>query len=224
MIDWSTIDTVLLDMDGTLLDLHFDNYFWLTHLPMRYAEAHNVSETEANRFLMEHIRLYEGSLQWYCLDHWSELVDMDIPALKREIQEKIRIRPYAEDFLIALRQHHKKLVLITNAHPKGLALKLDVTEIDRHLDIVISSHDYQLPKEDIRFWHALQAQEKFDPARTVFIDDTPRVLAMAQEYGIAHLVCINKPDSQKASQRSEKFLDICHFDEIMPPSRFTEFT
>ena len=26
MINWQQIDTVFLDMDGTLLDLHFDNY------------------------------------------------------------------------------------------------------------------------------------------------------------------------------------------------------
>ncbi|WP_075186237.1 GMP/IMP nucleotidase [Teredinibacter haidensis] len=218
MIDWQTIDTVLLDMDGTLLDLHFDNYFWLTHLPLRYAEAHKVSEEEANRFLMEHIRLYEGSLKWYCLDHWSDLVKMDIPALKREIQHKIQLRPYAKDFLSTLRQLKKKLVLITNAHPKGLELKLNITKIDRWLDIVISSHEYNLPKEDIRFWHELQAREHFDPKRTVFIDDTHRVLESAAQFGIANLVCINQPDSQKPPRRSEKFLDICHFDEIMPPS------
>ncbi|MDH3916294.1 MAG: haloacid dehalogenase, partial [Chromatiales bacterium] len=34
--DWSTVDTVLLDMDGTLLDLRFDNYFWQELVPSRY--------------------------------------------------------------------------------------------------------------------------------------------------------------------------------------------
>jgi len=119
MIDWQTIDTVLLDMDGTLLDLHFDNYFWLTHLPLRYAEAHQISEEEANAFLMEHIRLYEGSLKWYCLDHWSELVKMDIPALKREIQHKIQLRPYAQDFLSTLRQLQKNWCLLPMHTPRG---------------------------------------------------------------------------------------------------------
>ncbi|HBT55971.1 MAG TPA: haloacid dehalogenase, partial [Pseudomonas sp.] len=33
MLNWNAIDTVLLDMDGTLLDLHFDNHFWLEHMP-----------------------------------------------------------------------------------------------------------------------------------------------------------------------------------------------
>ena len=46
-LPWSDIDTVLLDMDGTLLDLHFDNHFWLEHLPQRYAELHGVSRAMA---------------------------------------------------------------------------------------------------------------------------------------------------------------------------------
>lgn len=32
-IAWQEVDTVLLDMDGTLLDLAFDNYFWQTLVP-----------------------------------------------------------------------------------------------------------------------------------------------------------------------------------------------
>ncbi|MCP4043692.1 MAG: haloacid dehalogenase, partial [Gammaproteobacteria bacterium] len=35
VINWNSIHTVLLDMDGTLLDLHFDNQFWLEHVPLR---------------------------------------------------------------------------------------------------------------------------------------------------------------------------------------------
>ena len=45
MIDWDSIDTVLLDMDGTLLDLHFDNYFWTEHLPDIYSRKHQLDET-----------------------------------------------------------------------------------------------------------------------------------------------------------------------------------
>ena len=33
--DWSCIEVVCLDMDGTVLDLHFDNLFWLEVLPRR---------------------------------------------------------------------------------------------------------------------------------------------------------------------------------------------
>ena len=46
MINWHDIDTVLLDLDGTLLDLHFDNYFWCQHLPLCYARRHGIALPE----------------------------------------------------------------------------------------------------------------------------------------------------------------------------------
>ena len=216
MIDWHSVDTVLLDLDGTLLDLHFDNYFWLTHLPQRYAQHHQLDPVQARLELAELIESRQGTLQWYCLDHWSELVRMDIPALKREIRHKIQVRPHAEAFLQFLRQQQKKAVLTTNAHRKGLELKLEVTAVDRWLDIVISSHDYQQPKEADAFWQHLAQAEQFDPQRTLFVDDNVSVLRAAQNFGIAHLVCINQPDLQKPAQRSNEFIDIIDFDEIMP--------
>ena len=216
MLDWNTIDTVLLDMDGTLLDLHFDNFFWLTHLPKRYAQEHNTTEEDALQFIESHVRKYEGTLNWYCLDHWSDLVKMDVPALKKEISHKIQARPYAEQFLKTMKRVGKKSILITNAHPKGLELKLDITEIDRWLDLVISSHEFKTPKEDQAFWQQLSDREHFDPERSVFIDDTPRVLKSAQEFGIKHLVCIIQPDSQKPAKATNEFIDITHFNEIFP--------
>lgn len=216
MIDWQSIDTVLLDMDGTLLDLHFDNYFWLEHLPHRYAQEHGMSLEDARNILGKQIKDREGTLQWYCLDHWSELVKMDVPALKREVAHKIQVRPHAEAFLEALKKLGKRLILITNCHPAGIELKFEVSEIDRWLDIVISSHEFASPKEDQLFWQQLKQREHFDPKRTVFIDDTPRILRSAQLFGIEHLVCITEPDSQKPAHLPEEFLGIRHFDEIMP--------
>ena len=216
MLDWANIDTIMLDMDGTLLDLHFDNYFWLTHLPMRYAQEHKTTEAQALEFIQSHVEKYRGTLHWYCLDHWSELVQLDIPKLKHEVRHKIKTRPYAEIFLQQLQSLGKKVVLITNSHPDGLKLKLDVTEIDRWLDIVISSHEFQSPKEDQAFWHALKNREHFELSSTLFIDDTPRVLDSAKRFGIGHLICITQPDSKKAPNCVPDYTCIQHFDEIMP--------
>lgn len=216
LVDWNQIDTVLLDMDGTLLDLHFDNYFWLEHLPKRYAEIHKVDFATATQHLNENIQQYEGTLQWYCLEFWSKQLNVDIRSLKTEIKHKIQIRPHAKDFLTRLRQQHKKCLLVTNAHPQSLSLKLEVTEIDKDLDIIISSHEFNQPKEAQEFWQALQAREHFDPARTLFIDDTARILESAKTFGIKHLIGIHQPDSQTV-RKMNAFPAIHHFDEIMPP-------
>ena len=62
---WTEIDTVLLDMDGTLLDLHFDTHFWLEHVPARYAEANRLPLEIAREQLVQRYRQAEGKLEWY---------------------------------------------------------------------------------------------------------------------------------------------------------------
>lgn len=216
MINWHAIDTVLLDMDGTLLDLHFDNFFWLEYLPQSYAKEHQITLEQAHHKIGLLLNQYKGSLQWYCLDHWSQLTGLDIPTLKNEIKHKIAIRPFVIDFLNALKRHNKKIILITNAHRVGLDIKLEATKIDHWLDIIISSHDFQSPKEEPYFWQCLQKIEPFDLKSTVFIDDTPRILRRAQQFGIQHLICITQPDLQAQVNPSNEFIDIDHFDKIMP--------
>jgi putative hydrolase of the HAD superfamily len=216
MIDWDAIDTVLLDMDGTLLDLHFDNYFWMDHLPRLYAARQQISEEESSALLRDTFHSGEGTLKWYCLDHWSEQLDMDIPALKREIQHMIRLRPFALEFLAWLRSSHRDVVLVTNAHRKTYEIKMANVDISNWFHRVVVSHDLQAPKEDQAFWHSLQALHPFDPARTLLIDDTERVLDSARDYGIAHLLTLLQPDSQRQKRLQTRFPGIHHFDEIMP--------
>ena len=63
MIDWEHIDTVLLDMDGTLLDLHFDNYFWTQHLPGVYARENRLSENISIDELQGKLNIEQGTGQ-----------------------------------------------------------------------------------------------------------------------------------------------------------------
>lgn len=214
-LDWHAIDTVLLDMDGTLLDLHFDNHFWLTHLPERYAQIKGMAPEAAQAHLMAMIKGHEGTLNWYCLEFWSEALAVDIRALKEEVKHKICMRPHVEQFLGLLRKLGKKVILITNAHPQSLSLKLEVTALDRWLDVVISSHEFREPKEAQAFWHALLLREHFDPARALFVDDTVRILDSARTFGIGHLLSIHQPDSQ-TPRTVDAYPAIHHFDELLP--------
>jgi len=100
---WEAIDTVLLDMDGTLLDLHFDNHFWLEHLPQRYAEHHGISRAQADAELLPLFREHAGQLNWYCTDFWSRELNLSIRELKREVAHLIALRPDADSFLAAVR-------------------------------------------------------------------------------------------------------------------------
>jgi 5'-nucleotidase len=217
MIDWSAIDTVLLDMDGTLLDLHFDNVFWLSHLPRRYAEHHGLCPDQTSRQLHQRFNAIRGTLDWYCLDYWSRELAVDIRQLKEEIQHLIAERPHAIHFLEQIKLAGKERILVTNAHPGSLDLKLSLTGIGQHLDRIISSHQYRAPKESEIFWQTLSRETGFNPARTLFIDDSETILAAAQQFGVRHLLCIHQPDSQLDNHYEGRFGAIHHFDEILPP-------
>lgn len=215
-MDWKNVDTVLLDMDGTLLDLHFDNYFWLEHLPNRYAEQRGVGPDEVREQLLADMDAIRGQLDWYCLAYWSERLEMDMLTLKEEIRHKIAIRPHTEAFLEGLLGAGKRVILATNAHRDALGLKLRETAIDQWLHSVVSSHDFRHPKEAQDFWVALQESEPFDPARTLFVDDSLPVLRSAHKYGIRHLLCVRQPDSRGPVREIDEFPAITHFDEVMP--------
>jgi HAD superfamily hydrolase (TIGR01509 family) len=216
MLQWRQISTVLLDMDGTLLDLHYDNHFWLEHVPLRYAEHHGLGLDEARTALLERYREMEGRLEWYCVDFWTRELGLDIPALKRELDYLIAVQPCVIDFLNAVRALGKRTVLVTNAHGKVLQLKMQRTGLASHFDSLISAHRMGAPKEQLRFWQMMQATEPFDCADTLLIDDSVPVLRTARDYGIERLLTISKPDSRLPEKAPSEFPTIRSFQQIMP--------
>jgi putative hydrolase of the HAD superfamily len=215
MIEWKNIDTVLLDMDGTLLDLNFDNHFWLEFVPTRFAEQNNLSLEQAKQQLVPQFKKMEGKLEWYCLDYWSDVLKLDIAGLKVEIAELITVLPHVIDFLDAVRQSSRKLVLVTNAHRDSLDLKMNKTCLQPFFDQIISSHDYGSPKETQAFWYQLYQQQPFDNQKTLLVDDSLSVLKSARLFGINHLVSVSKPDSKRAKRVINEFPAIEDFRELM---------
>jgi len=214
MIDWDAIDSVLLDMDGTLLDLNFDNHFWQEHVPLRYGEKEGLTTKQAKDEVFPKFKAMEGTIEWYSVDYWSDALDLDIEALKSEVSHLIAIHPHVIEFLDALKSTHRRVVLVTNAHIKSLNLKMEQTQLRGHFHELICSHRYHIPKENPQFWERLQKDEPFDPQRSLLIDDSIPVLKSAQRFGIAHLLSVYKPDSQKPARNIEQFQAIHSFKEI----------
>ena len=214
-VDWQSVDTVLLDMDGTLLDLRFDNWFWLTFVPSRYAAAHGISEEEAQTRLAPKFKEVAHTLQWYCIDYWTRELKLDIPALKRETLPRVGFLPGAEAFLRRLRASGKRVVLVTNSHPTTLAIKNEQVALTQYFDACYSSQPFEAPKEDAAFWPRLAAREQFARQRTLFIDDSLRVLECARAFGIAHLRAVRRPDSGAAPQATADFAAIDGVAELL---------
>lgn len=219
MFDWRHIDTVLLDMDGTLLDLHFDNHFWLEHVPARYAARHGLAPEEAREQCLARYAKVQGTLDWYSIDHWTEQLGLDIALLKTEVDHLIAVLPHVTDFLDLLARAGKRRVLVTNAHQKSLALKMEKTQLHDRLDALISSHEIGLAKEHPGFWPSLCDREPFDRNRSLFVDDSLPVLRAASEYGIANLLAIRFPDRRQPAREVQEFPAVLEFDEVIPGLR-----
>ncbi|MEE9447730.1 MAG: GMP/IMP nucleotidase [Arenicellales bacterium] len=218
MIDWNNIDTVFLDMDGTLLDLRFDNHFWLNHVPMRYAELHNISVEAAKQVLFPKMQALRGQLSWYCTDFWSNELDLPIIELKQEVSHLIQTRPHVLPFLDGLKAAGKELVLFTNAHEDTLGLKMQKTGLTGAFDKTITSHSLGHAKEAIESWQTLQKNHDFKPETSVFIDDSFSVLDCAQKFGIQYLFGIALPDSSRDALRHDEYTLLESFEQIMPGS------
>ncbi len=193
--DWAHIDTVLLDLDGTLLDLAYDNHFWLEIVPAAYAAARLTTLEAARTEIAPLFRACEGTLPWYCIDHWSRKLDLDIEALKRANTQRIAWLPGAKDFLLRMRSAGKRVVLLTNSHPRVLQIKDENTGVLDYFDAAFTSHEFGVPKESAQFWEAVRAVEPFDAERSLFADDSPSVLRAAQNAGIRWVYGVRRPDS-----------------------------
>lgn len=214
-LDWRSIDTVLLDMDGTLLDLHFDNHFWQAHVPMRYAEAKGLPIDAAREELMARYHARVGTLDWYSVDFWESELELDIMRLKEEVAHLIQVHPSVADFLAQMRRLGKRLVLATNAHHKSITLKMARTGLEPHFDAIVSSHVLGCPKESRCFWEKLALLEPFDPTRTLLIDDSLPVLDAAREFGIRHLLAVRTPDTRQPAKDTTPYPAIDSFAELL---------
>jgi len=213
--DWSRIDTVLLDMDGTLLDKHFDDYFWESYVPEIYAKKHGIGKEEARKKLLATYKKMEGTLEWTDLDYWSRELGLDIPALKMQVDHLIQVHPYVIDFLQYCRTIAKKVHLVTNAHDKTLAIKMRRTEIGDYFDRIVCASEVGIAKEETVFWQRLEKMLGFDRQRTLLADDNENVLHAARRYGMAVLLFVARPSSRSPVKYSNAFPSILYFNELI---------
>ena len=203
-------------MDGTLLDLHFDNHFWQELVPRRYAQDRGLDVLTAKKLLAPVFRRNEGTLNWYCLDFWTRELNIDIALLKHDIVHLIAVHPHVMEFLEALRVAAKRTILVTNAHPKSLALKLEHTQLDSRLDAIVSAHSIGHPKEQPAFWAQLQHHQPFVAEHSLLIDDTLAVLRAARDYGIRQLLAVHRPDTRHPPREAAEFAVLHDFRDLLP--------
>ena len=209
-------ETLMLDMDGTILDLAYDNYIWKDLVPRRYAAANKLSFDEAREQLFAKYRSCQGDLEWYCLDHWNERLGIDVVKIHHDVTHRIGYLPGALPFLRTVRQQDKRVLLVTNSHPDTLNLKDAVTGFADYFDGIYSSHSYGHAKESQAFWHALQKDVDFDVETALFVDDSQPVLRSARDYGVRMLVTVTRPDTSEPRRSGSEFRGVEGVRDMLP--------
>lgn len=212
---WQQIETVMLDMDGTLLDSYFDDFFWEEYVPQIFARENNMDITQARKTLLAKYQRVEKTLQWSDVDYWSEQLGLDIPELKCKVDHLIRVHPYVLDFLDHMKSLGKPIYLVTNAHSKTLEIKLNKTAIGPYFTRIIPAEEIGWAKEQPPFWEELNMRLGFNTATTMLVDDNSNVLRAAAEYGLQHLIYVAKPNSRSPVRYSDEFPSIVYFNELI---------
>jgi putative hydrolase of the HAD superfamily len=212
---WSQIDTILLDMDGTLLDKYFDDHFWEEYVPKIFAKTNGLSDKDARKILLQRYQKVENTLQWCDLDYWSEQLGLDIPELKYKVAHLIKVHPYVVDFLDYVKSINKNIYLVTNAHSKTLNIKMEKTALGSHFDRIVCAEEIGYAKEQPEFWGKLEKHLGYDKSRTLLADDTGKVLHSANQYGMGFLIFVARPSSRNPVEFSPEFPSITYFNELI---------
>jgi putative hydrolase of the HAD superfamily len=215
-LDWNQIDTILLDLDGTILDLNFDLEFWLEYVPKVYSKKNNINFQTAKEIIISKINSQEGRLAWYCLDYWEKQLELDIMKLKTDISHLIQVHDHALTFLQRAKDNNKRIYLVTNAHRKGIKLKMKMSRIEGFFDEIISSHDFGVPKQQQQFWKELDKKIDFNKERSIFFDDSLDVLEAAAKFNIKNVIAISKPSTKIAKKNVPGYRNIENFCEVIP--------
>ena len=218
--DWNAVEAILLDMDGTLLDLAFDNHFWKEAVPAIYAAEKGISLEQSRNDLGQHYEEHYGTLNWYCTDFWTDKLKLDIIKHKTDLADKIALRPGTKEFLEYISDSDKKVLLVTNAHPETLRVKLEQTKIDQYFDALYSSHQFKQPKESPVFWAKLEQEIKTPLSNCLFVDDTEEILIQAQQSGVKHVVMVEQPDMTIPAKSVASLPSVNLLTELLPTNKY----
>ena len=185
------IECLLIDMDGVILDNAYDNDFWQNQIPEVIADSKGIAFDDAKRLAIQIFNYKKNTKDWYDVDYWSNMLNIDIEAQKRSEKSFSRISLYdgVIDTLSVLK-NKTKTILITNAHRKTLNIKLEKYNLTPYFDEMVCAHELNYVKEDIQLWYMLRSKYRLDYEKTLLVEDTINNINVGLSAGISGAIYV----------------------------------
>lgn len=185
------IECLLIDMDGVILDNAYDNDFWQNQIPEVIADSKGIAFDAAKRLAIQIFNYKKNTKDWYDVDYWSNMLDIDIEAQKRSEKSFSRISLYDGVIdTLSILKNKTKMILITNAHRKTLNIKLEKYNLTPYFDEMVCAHELNYVKEDIQLWYMLRSKYRLDYEKTLLVEDTINNINVGLSAGISGAIYV----------------------------------
>ena len=115
----NTLKIISFDVDGTLVDLEYNDLIWFKEIPELVARKKNISFEESLKLVKEeYTKLGERNLNWYDINYWISYFSLEISPNKifEKYESQVKIFPEAIPLLEELRKNF--ILIVITAMPR----------------------------------------------------------------------------------------------------------
>ncbi len=190
MVKLNSTTAILLDLDGVILNLEYDIKFWESWLPDQVANQSNRILEEIKAEIQAEIDIQKGTLNFYDLNYWDNLLNVDCMKIIKEQEEKCSYLEGSYEALQRLSTLNNRMHIVTNGDPRVQEYKAETQNFLEFFDSIFYSMRAGYPKEEKEFWALARHNLNLDFEDAIFIDDDFKVITAAAKAGIKQVIWI----------------------------------
>ena len=208
MVKLNSTTAILSDLDGVILNLDYDIKFWGSWLPAHVASKSNQSLDEIRLKIQTEIDIQRGTLNFYDLNYWDDLLNIDCMQIIKEKEEKCSYLDGAYEALQRLSVLKSPKHILTNGDPRIQEYKAETQDFLEFFDSIFYSMHIGYPKESQEFWALARHNLNLDFEDAMFIDDDFKVVTTAAKAGIKQVVWITPGKNRILQNGVETFASL----------------
>ena len=208
MVKLNSTTAILSDLDGVILNLDYDIKFWESWLPEHVANQSNQNLEEIKIKIQAEIDTQRGTLNFYDLNYWDDLLNVDCMEIIREQEEKCSFLEGSYEALQRLSTLKNPKYILTNGDPRIQEYKAETQNFLEFFNSIFYSMHVGYPKESKEFWTLARHNLNLDFEDTIFIDDDLKVVTAAAKAGIKQVAWITPGKNRILQNRVETFASL----------------